>query len=133
MSYVKNLSIATKNDVNHIPKVAGDLWFVDAGVTASGNGKVPHSAFKTIGEAITAASSGDVINVKTGTYTETGLDLSVNSVTMVCETGVTIQPASGTAFTLSGNFSSLVCPIGTLRIIPAANQTWLRAGIFIGM
>lgn len=46
-------------------------WYVDDSVPASGDGLTPTTAFKTIGEATTAAQYGDTIQVAAGHYTET--------------------------------------------------------------
>jgi len=43
-------------------------WYVDASVAASGDGTSWATAFKTIGEAITAAGDGDTIEVAAGEY-----------------------------------------------------------------
>ena len=43
-------------------------WYVNASVAASGDGTSWATAFKTIGEAITAAASGDIIEVAAGEY-----------------------------------------------------------------
>jgi len=43
-------------------------WFVDGGVTNSGDGKAPDRAYKTIQEAVTAAGVGDVVYVRPKTY-----------------------------------------------------------------
>ncbi len=45
-------------------------WYVDDSVSASGNGKSMLSAFKTIQEGINAASEGDTLMVRQGTYYE---------------------------------------------------------------
>lgn len=39
----------------------GDIWYVDGDVSASGDGRTWTQAFKTISEAVTAASAGDTI------------------------------------------------------------------------
>ncbi len=45
------------------PGIVGNLWYVNSGVSASGNGLTPESAFSTLAAAIAAAtaSNGDVI------------------------------------------------------------------------
>lgn len=112
--------------IRHIPKFGGEIWFVN-GVSGSdsNDGKTPDKAFATLGTAISACSAGDAITVMAGTYTETGLDLNVNNVEVWCELGTIIAPASGTAFTISGNYCFLGCDRGAIRINPAANQTGL--------
>ena len=46
-------------------------WYVDGALPSSGNGTSWATAFKTVGEGITAASAEDTINVAAGTYNET--------------------------------------------------------------
>jgi len=77
------------HQVGHVPKFTGVLWFVDAAMTASGDGTGPHWAFKTIGEAIAAAAAGDRIVVKTGTYTENP-NMNLVGLELLGETGATI-------------------------------------------
>jgi hypothetical protein len=47
------------------------VWYVNAGVGSSGTGKSPSTAFRTLGEAVLAASGGDTVNVAGGIYRET--------------------------------------------------------------
>lgn len=65
----------------------GVPWFVDASVVASGDGKTPETAFKTIQEGHTAASSGDSIIIKGGTYDEnvntTGLTITKSNLRFI--------------------------------------------------
>ena len=107
----------------NIPRFGGDIWYVDASITASIDGKTPATAFKTIGEGITAMGDGDALNIKAGTYTEVGLNLSNASAEMWFEIGAIIAPATGTALTISGAYCKLQCPGGSLRVNPAQNQT----------
>ena len=102
----------TKN----IPKFGGNIWYINKGTGSDdNNGKTPLTAFETIGAGITAMSAGDALNIKAGTYTETGLDLSKDYTEMWCEIGVLIDPASGTALTVSG----ASCKVsGDLKITP---------------
>ncbi|MEX2053045.1 MAG: right-handed parallel beta-helix repeat-containing protein, partial [Candidatus Paceibacterota bacterium] len=49
---------------------AAGPWYVDGSVGASGDGLSEAEAFKTIAEAVTAATAGDTINILAGTYEE---------------------------------------------------------------
>lgn len=104
----------------HIAKFGGSIWYVNKGAGSdSNNGKIPTKAFGTIGAAITAASAGDAINVKAGTYTEEGLDMNLAGLELWCEIGVLIDPThvgvSQTALIVSG----ASCRIrGDLKITP---------------
>ena len=90
--------------LKHIPKNIGESWYVDMSVTASGPGFLPHTAFKTIAEALTACVEGDTIYVKAGTYDEHGLDLDTNGVELLGEIGVLINNTNpGTCLTVSGD------------------------------
>ena len=110
---------ALDDTVKHIPKFGGIIWYVDGSIAASGDGTKPSTAFKTIGEAFTATSSGDAVNVRSGVYTETGLDLGSGGtkdyVELWCEIGTLIDPATGTALTVSGVFCTVK---GNLKITP---------------
>ncbi len=108
--------------INHTKQFTGTVWYVDASVSASGDGSTPDNAFKTIGEAITATSEGDAITVKAGTYTETGLDLDENATEIWFEIGAVIDPASGTALTVSGDYCRVS---GNHKITPAAGEIGL--------
>ena len=54
---------------NMIP-VKGTIWFVDKGLTSSGNGKTWERAFITVTEAVAAAGNYDIIVIAPGFYTE---------------------------------------------------------------
>jgi hypothetical protein len=107
----------------HVPKFGGDIWYINKGAGADTNsGKRPDQALETIGAGITAMSDGDALSIKAGTYTETGLDLSNDYAEMWCEIGVLIDPASGTALTVSGNSCAIT---GMHKITPAGGATGL--------
>ena len=100
---LENKTIIQESD-NHIPRFAGNVLYVDGSVSVSSDGKTPATPFKTIGEAISALSVGDAITIKAGTYTETGLNLNVDACEIWFEIGVIIAPATGTCFTISGDY-----------------------------
>ena len=96
-------------DVLHVPKFTGSLWHADAGITASGDGKHPNHAFKTLVEGIAAMSAGDRLIVKAGSYDEHGLDLNLDGMELFCEIGVLITNTNpGTCLTISGNSCTVV-------------------------
>ena len=104
----------TKN----IEKFGGSIWYVNKNSGSdTNNGETPTTAFETIGAGITAMSDGDALNIKAGTYTETGLNLSNVGAEMWMEIGVLIDPVSGTALTISGASCRLM---GMHKITPAA-------------
>jgi len=106
------------NHTYHIAKFGGNIWYVNKGAGADANdGKTPDTAFETIGAGITAMGDGDALNVKAGTYTETGLDLSNDAAEIWYEGGTVLDPATGTAMTISGDY----CQVrGMHKITPAA-------------
>ena len=109
----------------HIHKFGGDIWYVNAGMAASGNGKTPDQAFKTVTEGVTASSSGDMINVATGTYVENivlGEAGVKDSLELYCETGVVLD-GTGTCLTMAGNYCSIYSSESSLVITPASGQT----------
>lgn len=102
--------------VLRVPNFGGRIWYINKGAGADTNsGKFSVDAFETIGAALGVAGPGDALNVKAGTYTETGLDLNLAGLEMWCEIGVLLDPASGTALTVSGASSKVT---GDLKITP---------------
>ena len=117
-----NGSIGNTSTAN-VPQFGGSIWYVSKSDGDDGNsGETPSQAFETIGAAITASSAGDAINIMAGTYTETGLDIANDAVKLWCEIGTIIDPASGTALTLSGDYCKL---LGQAKIMPAAGSVGL--------
>jgi len=117
------------DNTKHIKKFGGELWYVRSSAV-SGDGKAPDRAFQTIGEAITACSAGDGINIMAGTYTEVGLDVNKDAVELWAEIGTIIQPASGIGLTVSGD----ACRIEGRIIIYPTEATGIlisgRGGLF---
>lgn len=118
--------------INHtlnISKRSNTIWYVDKGDGSDSNsGLTPENAFETIGAAITACSAGDTIKVAAGTYTETGLDLDENSVSLQCDLGTILDPASGDCLTISGNYCSVIGVNGAIRI---NNDAGANSGVVI--
>lgn len=115
--------IGTKLPPKYIPKSAGRIWHVDTSAGNNNNiGTEPYLAFQTITAAITASSAGDLIIVKAGTYTEVGINLTEDDIEICFQQGVLIDPASGTAMTVSGKSCKLT---GKLKITPAVGAIGL--------
>ncbi len=67
-------------DIEHLQKYIGSIYNVsDSKGNDSSDGRSPNTTLKTIGAAIGKLIQGDVIKVGQGTYTESGIDLNVNS------------------------------------------------------
>jgi len=111
--------------LDNIPQFAGNIYYVSPSGNDSSRGNSPSCPFLTIGAAILACDVGDGIDIKAGIYTETGLDLNVSSVEMWFEIGAIIDPATGTALTISAHYCRVTCEGGALLITPAALQTGL--------
>ena len=110
-------------DLSNVPLFTGDIYYVDGNqADNSGDGLSPGTAKKTIGAGIAAMGDGDALTIKAGTYTETGLDLSNKAAEMWFEIGVIIDPASGTALTVSGDNCRMT---GGVQITPAAGAVGL--------
>ena len=109
-------------DLENIPQYGGTIYYVSTSGDDDNAGNAPNEAVATIGAAIGKLSVGDAISIMAGTYTETGLDLNVNSCEMWFEIGAVIDPASGTALTISANSC---CLKGVHKITPAAGATGL--------
>lgn len=112
-----------REDVAHIKQYTGSIYVVDGTSGLDTNdGLSPLTAFKTIGAAETATANGDAIIIRAGTYTETGLDITNDAIKLWFEDGVTIDPASGTALTISGDDCVLR---GLHTLTPAVSQIGL--------
>lgn len=94
-----------REDIGHIPQFAGTIYFVNAATgTDTNSGLSPLTAFATISRAITVASAGDAITIRSGTYDENGLDLNKNGLQLWCETGVVFSNSTpGTVLAVSAN------------------------------
>jgi len=110
------LDSATDPTIRHIPKFVGEIWFVNGAVAASGDGKSPDAAFKTITEATDASGVGDAITVAASTYVE-NVVMSKNYVELWTEIGTIIDPAANVGITVSGN----ACRVrGEVKVTPNA-------------
>jgi len=108
----------------NIPQFGGTIYYVSANSGNDANtGLSPNVPLATIGAAIAKLTMGDAVNIEAGTYTETGLDLNVNGCELWFELGAVIDPATGTALTVSGNYCRVTCPGGSLLVTPAQDQT----------
>ena len=105
--------------ISRIPQYGGKIYYVATDGDAGNDGLSPKNPLVTIGAAIALAVSGDAISVKAGTYTEVGLDLgsadTKHYLELWCERGTLIDPASGTALTVSGNSCAVR---GFLKVTP---------------
>jgi len=79
----------------------GDVWYISTSGDDSDDGG-QGDPWATFSHAVSEASAGDRLIVKAGTYTETGIDIS-KQLEVHFRPGVIIDPASGTALTLSAN------------------------------
>jgi predicted outer membrane repeat protein len=61
-----------------VPGEVVGAWYVDGAAPPSGNGESWNQAFKTIGEAVTAAADGDDIYVRAGTYGPVSVNKALN-------------------------------------------------------
>jgi parallel beta-helix repeat protein len=113
--YTDNSGVATNNflgsitylqeNLRHVPKFSGQIWFVDGTNGADTNsGMRAEEAFATIGAGITASSAGDRIYVrsKTTKYDETGLDMNLQGLELYFEPGAILEDTTpGTVLTVS--------------------------------
>ena len=109
----------TEVELGHVPQFSGNVWYVSKDGNDSNSGISPLCAFLTINHAISVASAGDAITVKAGTYDETGIDLNKNSIELWFENGTILDPVSGTALTVSGDYCLIK---GRHQITPAAGE-----------
>lgn len=106
---------------------AGTVWYVSPTGNDSNTGSHPDDPFLTIGNALLVMASGDAVVITAGTYTEINLDLGTgatkNSLELLFELGAILDPASGTALTVSGNYCRVASEGGAVKITPGANET----------
>jgi len=105
----------------NVPQFTGTIYYVDAAQSDdTGDGLSPANAKKTIGAAITAASAGDAVTIRAGTYDESVV-MDKASMQLWPEMGVTLN-GSGTCLTISATH----CRVGnlgdTMQVAPAADQ-----------
>jgi len=108
--------------VHHARGYTGTIYYVDATQSDdTGNGLSPDTAKKTIGAAITAASAGDAIAIRAGTYAE---NVVMNKAAMELwpEMGVVID-GDGTCLTVSAANCKIGTSEGNLVLTPAEDQT----------
>lgn len=122
--------------LTHTPLFGGTVWYVSAGVSAGGAGDIA-DPFSTIGAAIAAASAGDAITVKAGAYTEIGLNLNKDNLELWCEIGTVLNPASGTALVVSGNYClikgdiDINVPAGQIGLLVSGNYCNICCGTIL--
>lgn len=86
------------DDVRHIDKFMGAIWYVDKTNGADTNdGETPRTALATIAAGIAASGSGDRIIVRgaTGKYDEAGLDLNLQGLELFFEEGAILEDTGG--------------------------------------
>lgn len=101
-----------------ILKHGGAIYYVATDGNDSNTGLSPDVPLLTIGAAFIAVVMGDGISVKAGTYTEVGLNLDTDAVTLLLGSGVIISPASGDCLTVSGNYCDV---LGHAEMLPIAD------------
>ena len=89
------------DNTKQIKKFGGEIYYVAEDGNDANVGKDPKLPKLTIGSALTDCSSGDAVSIKAGTYTETGLTVDKAAVELWFEIGSTLDPATGTALTLT--------------------------------
>lgn len=101
--------------IRHVQSYTGDIWYVTKTGNDGNSGHDPENPFLTIGAAIAAASAGDAITIKTGTYTE-DIDVNLTGLELWGEIGTTV---AGT-LTVSANSCRIseiiVAPTGAVGI-----------------
>ena len=106
----------------HTPQFSGTIYYIAIHGDDANNGLSPDNPKATFANIATIASNGDAITVDAGTYTETGIDIALDAFEIWWEIGALIEPASGTAFTLSGDSCKMK---GMHNITPAAGEIGL--------
>ena len=100
----------------------GDYWYLDSGVTASGDGKSWSGAWKTLAEAVAAASNYDTILVKDGSVYDLGAAQNI---------GVTGLHLIGTG-AVDHNFAKAMLYGGTGHFLTInAHEVWIDNIAFV--
>lgn len=89
--------------MGNVVQFGGTVRYVSPTGNDSNPGTDPTKPKLTITSALAASVSGDAISLKSGTYTDVGLDLNLLGLELWCEIGSEIAPASGVALTVSGD------------------------------
>lgn len=112
----------------HVQLFTGTVYYVDATRSDdTGTGLTPTTAKKTITAAITTATAGDGIAIKSGTYGE-DVDLNKTGLELWPELGTIINGQSADqALLISGNYCGVKCEHGALRVNPIALKTGIKA------
>lgn len=106
-------------DTMRSARSVGETWYVDGnGGSDANTGSHPDDAFATIGAAVTAASSGDLIVVGAGVYTETAT-LNKTNLHVRFSIGSVLRPATGNGLVISANYCSVGSDYGFLVVDPA--------------
>jgi len=107
-------------NTQNLPQFTGTIYYVSPDGDNTATGLNPQVPLETIGAAVGKLSAGDAVTVGAGTYTEVGLDLNVAYCELWFEIGSVIDPATGTALTISGNYCKVK---GSHTVTPAALAT----------
>lgn len=111
----------------NIKKFSGTIYYVATDGSNDNDGLTPNAPKLTITAAITAASAGDMIVTKAGTYAE-DVDLSKNSLEFHPEIGTIITGQSADqALLISAHYCKIVCEHGALRVNAAAGKSGVIA------
>jgi hypothetical protein len=103
-------------DISHVPKFGGDIWFVDATNGLDTNtGISPEQAFQTIVYAISQMAAGDRLYIRQDTYDEAGININKVGLEIMPEIGTIIQDSTGAGavITVSSNYCTIA---GTLTV-----------------
>ncbi len=95
-------TLASFDDIQNIPKFSGSIYYVSKSGSDTNDGSVL-TPLLTIAKALTLVSAGDAINIKAGTFTEDGLDITLDGVELWSEIGATIEATTGNSLTISGD------------------------------
>lgn len=117
--------------------IGRDVWYADSTISASGTGKYWETAFKTVREAVAAASGGDVIKIR-GEISSVAEGATINLPKELTLVGENTSPNQGSTLIKNGGaaayplitVSADQCKIFNIMFSQIATQNSIEVGAY---